>query len=194
MSQINVDEKKKRGRKKQNTGTQLEPVVINQSTDKDILTTTSTEENGIEKTNEVIDENKPLPKKRGRKPKGGKIIQQTVIHDNSKDTEPNIILHLKCSLKDICDTFQETFKYDPNVESIQSFNFDNNKSVIFFADEFDVENPPFVVIRAVLNRRVGGGGVGHFDEQQSTSARRYHLVQTHARGVQSHNPHFWGGV
>jgi len=135
MSQINVDEKKKRGRKKQNTGTQLEPVVINQSTDKDILTTTSTEENGIEKTNEVIDENKPLPKKRGRKPKGGKIIQQTVIHDNSKDTEPNIILHLKCSLKDICDTFQETFKYDPNVESIQSFNFDNNKSVIFFADE-----------------------------------------------------------
>jgi len=40
-------------------------------------------------------------KKRGRKPKGGKIIQQLTQLNNDKETKPNIILHLKCSLKDL---------------------------------------------------------------------------------------------
>ena len=44
---------------------------------------------------------KPIAKKRGRKPKGGKIIQQVVPLTNAKEPKPNIILHLKCSLKDL---------------------------------------------------------------------------------------------
>jgi len=44
---------------------------------------------------------KPVAKKRGRKPKGGKIIQQITPLNNTKETKPNIILHLKCSLKDL---------------------------------------------------------------------------------------------
>lgn len=44
---------------------------------------------------------KPIAKKRGRKPKGGKIIQQIVLSNNNKETKPNVILHLKCSLKDL---------------------------------------------------------------------------------------------
>ena len=47
---------------------------------------------------------KPVAKKRGRKPKGGKIIQQIVPLNNVKETKPNIILHLKCSLKDLTST------------------------------------------------------------------------------------------
>ena len=47
------------------------------------------------------EENKPVGKKRGRKPKGGKIIQQIVPLINAKETKPNIILHLKCSIKDL---------------------------------------------------------------------------------------------
>ena len=47
------------------------------------------------------EEQKPSIKKRGRKPKGGKIIQQIVSLNNNKDVKPNIILHLKCSLKDL---------------------------------------------------------------------------------------------
>jgi hypothetical protein len=43
---------------------------------------------------------KPALKKRGRKPKGGKIIQQSLSVNNNKETKPNVILHLKCSLKD----------------------------------------------------------------------------------------------
>lgn len=137
MSQTNVDDKKKRGRKKQNMVIQVDSSLVVQS---DILLTATASLNNVQSTTELVDENKPLPKKRGRKPKGGKIIQQTVVTNNSKDTEPNIILHLKCSLKDICDTFQESFKYDPHVESIQSFNFDNNNSVIFLDEDLSTAN------------------------------------------------------
>ena len=46
-------------------------------------------------------EEKPIAKKRGRKPKGGKIIQQIVPENIIKEEKPNIILHLKCSIKDL---------------------------------------------------------------------------------------------
>ena len=55
-------------------------------------------------------------KKRGRKPKGGKIIQQITPLINNKETKPNIILHLKCSLKDLkTNTLMNT--------NIEGFNF-----------------------------------------------------------------------
>jgi len=73
--------------------------------------------------NEKIDE-KPLPKKRGRKPKGGKIIQQSVFIDNNKETKPNVILHLKCSLKDL----QTNTLLENNIES---FNFSNTAQLSF---------------------------------------------------------------
>lgn len=41
-------------------------------------------------------------KKRGRKPKGGKLIETTIQHkEDDVETKQNIILHLKCSLKEI---------------------------------------------------------------------------------------------
>jgi hypothetical protein len=40
-------------------------------------------------------------KKRGRKPKGGKVIQQLVNASAAMHDAPNIILHLKCSASDI---------------------------------------------------------------------------------------------
>jgi hypothetical protein len=53
------------------------------------------------KNKDTINLDKPVAKKRGRKPKGGKIIQQIVPLNNNRETKPNIILHLKCSLKDL---------------------------------------------------------------------------------------------
>ena len=68
---------------------------------------------------EVIqnEDSKPLAKKRGRKPKGGKIIQQTVSINNNKETKPNVILHLKCSLKDL--------QINSTNNNIQGYNFNN---------------------------------------------------------------------
>jgi hypothetical protein len=123
MSEVVVEEKKKRGRKKQNIVLQVESA--NQE---------GTITNNIASPVHVVDD-KPLPKKRGRKPKGGKIIPQTNTSIMTMNPEPNIILHLKCSIKDISTSFQETFQYDPKVESIQSFNFDENNTVNYLEEQ-----------------------------------------------------------
>jgi len=68
-------------------------------------------------TNNSNEEVKPIAKKRGRKPKGGKIIQQITPLNNNKETKPNVILHLKCSLKDL---------HNNNImgTNVEGFNFD----------------------------------------------------------------------
>ena len=67
-----------------------------------------------------------LPKKRGRKPKGGKIIQTNFSPDTNKSHEPNIIMHLKCGENDLNqNTFNASTTYEPAVET---FQFENNKS------------------------------------------------------------------
>jgi hypothetical protein len=62
-------------------------------------TTTTTTNNEASADAEI--QIKPTGKKRGRKPKGGKIIQNVVPVTNIKENKPNIILHLKCSIKDL---------------------------------------------------------------------------------------------
>jgi hypothetical protein len=42
-----------------------------------------------------------IPKKRGRKPKGGKIVKNEKNSINVNIEKKNIILHLKCKLSDI---------------------------------------------------------------------------------------------
>tara|TARA_B110000285_G_C15129747_1_gene622743 strand:- start:2416 stop:3420 length:1005 start_codon:yes stop_codon:yes gene_type:complete len=42
-----------------------------------------------------------VPKKRGRKPKGGKIIVNQPLKTDNNFVKTNVILHLKCNLKDI---------------------------------------------------------------------------------------------
>ena len=72
-------------------------------------------------TNSIID-NKPVAKKRGRKPKGGKIIHQILPLNNNKENRPNVILHLKCFLKDLKDLKDLN---DNNLfgSDLDSFNF-----------------------------------------------------------------------
>ena len=70
-----VVEKKKRGRKKQISST-IETTVTQ--------SLTNTENN--------VDPVKPIPKKRGRKPKGGKIVQETQDDELIPQiNQPNII-------------------------------------------------------------------------------------------------------
>jgi hypothetical protein len=53
-------------------------------------------------------------KKRGRKPKGGKIVPNAVMDDDDNINKQNVILHLKCNLKDL-DTTSDN--------AVSSFNF-----------------------------------------------------------------------
>ena len=71
------------------------------------------------------------PKKRGRKPKGGKIIKTLIEPNKNQKIKPNVILHLKCSLKDIEQNNESisVLKYNPNVENIQSYAFNNTNKL-----------------------------------------------------------------
>ena len=77
---------------------------------------------GIEsecKDESVLDISKiVVHKKRGRKPKGGIIIEQNKIEIQS-DNKPNIILHLNCKLNDI---ITGDINYDPTVYNIKEFD------------------------------------------------------------------------
>ena len=70
-----------------------------------------------------------IPKKRGRKPKGGKIVPNNFLLEPSKIQEPNIIMHLKCGGNDLIqNTFIETNIYEPNIPLVETFQFENNKA------------------------------------------------------------------
>jgi hypothetical protein len=71
----------------------------------------------------AIADQTPAIKKRGRKPKGGKIIQQVVSNYNEKVERPNVILHLKCSMKDLQNTTDSCL--------IESFNFTNKNNLSY---------------------------------------------------------------
>ena len=67
---------------------------------------------------------KQVAKKRGRKPKGGKIIQQIIPLNNNKEIKPNVILHLKCSIKDL----DSTNLFGSNLDS---YSFSNQNNLVY---------------------------------------------------------------
>ena len=78
---------------------------------------------------------KTVAKKRGRKPKGGKIIQHLIPVESQKIEKANVILHLKCSMKDLQNSngdnnFVETYhfsnKHELNYDMITSENIKVN--------------------------------------------------------------------
>jgi hypothetical protein len=57
-----------------------------------------------------------LKKKRGRKPKGGKLVSNIQASDDVINDRPNVILHLRCYMKDL-ETNENTFYKKNNIES-----------------------------------------------------------------------------
>ena len=133
LTDINISIKQKRGRKSKKELQAIQEqknleCIINEN--KNIITNNSNQEidfsfqekiitnsnNDIINTSiHLLDTNeentvvKPPPKKRGRKPKGGKIIQQITPLTNVKEEKANVILHLKCSLKDLQEQTHNNF-------------------------------------------------------------------------------------
>jgi hypothetical protein len=148
VNSIVVEPKQKRGRKPKNAAALLNKV-LDENSEKDNNIIFSIQEtkndntindnndniNDDKENKDINDENednivlsstqeetKPAGKKRGRKPKGGKIIQQVVPLNNNKESKPNVILHLKCSLKDL----QSNTSLSTNIES---FNFSSKNDL-----------------------------------------------------------------
>jgi hypothetical protein len=92
---------------------------------------TVTHDTTIIASGDIITEDKVL-KKRGRKPKGGKIVQQKLLNQHDQPSKPNIMLHLKCSINDLTGN---------NVENnIDSFAFANTKSELSYEIVSDEKN------------------------------------------------------
>ena len=82
-----------------------------------------------------------IPKKRGRKPKGGKIVPNIFSLDTVKNHEPNIIMHLKCGEADLTkNTFISSVVYEPNMPVVETFRFENNNELGFSVIEYDVND------------------------------------------------------
>ena len=82
-------------------------------------------------------ENK-LVKKRGRKPKGGKIIKNIQnINDELINQKENVILHLKCSSSFDNSNFLNELTYNPNIEDIKAY--DKNEVEPLKNDYFNIE-------------------------------------------------------
>ena len=145
-----VEQKAKRGRKSKKellaslnllSPTSIENVVSNNVVNSNIVNSnvietnaekTNDEETNAEETNVVIiskpdlidNTDKPVAKKRGRKPKGGKIVLQPETNSEQINDKPNVILHLKCSLKDLQNNtsnnngFMESYKKDISYDVI----------------------------------------------------------------------------
>jgi len=93
-----------------------------------------------------LTENKPISKKRGRKPKGGKIIQQIIPLNNTKESKPNVILHLKCSLKDL----QLSNLLGSNLEGF-SFSTQNNYCYDSIGNNENINCKDYINVQAKLS-------------------------------------------
>lgn len=118
-----LPEKKKRGRKSK----------------KDLELMKNSELEKHEEDNEI-----KQPKKRGRKPRGGKIFPKINNSNSVINEKNNIILHLKCSLSDI-----DNKNYDENIEHFQfnetkiaDLNYEviNKKQNITYSSNYDTDN------------------------------------------------------
>ena len=89
-----------------------------QTNDNDNETKNDSEHNTDGQTDEPKEEK--VAKKRGRKPKGGKITIQPQSNSHIQNELPNIILHLKCSLSDLNKN---------NIEVNETFDTINNSGV-----------------------------------------------------------------
>ena len=88
----------------------------------------------------------PEVKKRGRKPKGGKLITKKTNENNNVPVPTNVILHLKCSLKDIendgTNIIGDPMNYNSSIPpSIKAYDHANDNNFFELKNKTDVNEP-----------------------------------------------------
>lgn len=133
--------KKKRGRKKKS-----ELLKLAESNKNNITVV-------LEEINDNSATNQNATKKRGRKPKGGKLITKQPEKLDSNIQITNVILHLKCSMKDLIDhnnkinqIMNDPLTYNPSVPpSIMTYNDKSQQFTIFDNNTIQTYNQPLVL-------------------------------------------------
>ena len=127
----------------------VEQLTMNENVKQEVKTEEKNENNialsiDCESANEIVNDNvipqeeseaeenvvvKQGIKKRGRKPKGGKIVQQTAPLAIQKESKPNIILHLKCSLKDLTSSGDHNSNF--TAANIDPYSFESKNEITY---------------------------------------------------------------
>ena len=95
-----------------------------------------------------------IPKKRGRKPKGGKIVQSSLSSDNNNST-PNVILQLKCGaddLKNLGNFSSKEFNYAPQQidEKINPYQFNEENNCFGIVNQPEIKKETVIVDENIL--------------------------------------------
>jgi len=125
-----------------------------------------------EKEEQNIDET--LLKKRGRKPKGGKIIQNTNVIYNTPPSQINVILHLKCYLKDLeiqSEVVTDPLSYNPTVPP-DIMSYDINKPFSYYPDESSIDNK--LAYTDVICKKCNQTGSSPIEEDSSLLLKDIH--------------------
>ena len=76
------------------------------------------------------DDVEKIHKKRGRKPKGGKIVKNELIPNQNYVGKKNVILHLKCKMCDLPTIhLSDLSKYNPNLCNVEPYEKDTSFEV-----------------------------------------------------------------
>lgn len=120
--------KKKRGRKKKVDDADASLAAATSTSNMNATNTSNT-------ATTVASQEEEGQKKRGRKPKGGKLTTKPMDTTSQSTSIANIILHLKCSLSDLNDynnkkIMMDPYEYNPNVPKnvIMTYNDDQDAS------------------------------------------------------------------
>ena len=84
-----------------------------------------------------MDTSATLPKKRGRKPKGGKIVKNEKNNININIEKKNVILHLRCKISDINHLHVDISNYNPEICNVEPYTEDNTYEIIKESDTLD---------------------------------------------------------
>lgn len=100
-------------------------------------------ENQVFNENEFDDTENKIYKKRGRKPKGGKIVINPITITTNSMNEHNVILHLKCNQDDLkmaLTLSTDEVIYQPIIQNVENFCFDNSSKLSFESIDNDIDN------------------------------------------------------
>uniref|UniRef100_A0A6C0DLH8 MYM-type domain-containing protein n=1 Tax=viral metagenome TaxID=1070528 RepID=A0A6C0DLH8_9ZZZZ len=133
--------KKKRGRKKKSELLKLAESQTNSSENNITVV--------LEELNDNTNSTQNAAKKRGRKPKGGKLISKQPDKLDSNIQMANVILHLKCSMKDLVDhnnkinqIMNDPLTYNPSVPpNIMTYN-DKSQQFTVYENNSSINNEP----------------------------------------------------
>ena len=98
---------------------------------------------------EVVEVQQDDPKKKGRKPKGGKLVTKPADNVVIEVPLANIILHLKCSSKDLMEYNSKTnslatITYNPEVPNIMTYNAVESDNFCSYGETKKVNNNAYV--------------------------------------------------